>query len=87
MMKETEIVLKLRNDNDNDEDNNYVDDIINANWGVTRMFLWGDTVTYFHVTQVRWLTPLSFLFISRLVVIRREGPTDGVPGIRTWALN
>lgn len=84
MIRETEIILKVQNVNDNHEDNYYFEDIINDDWGATGMIhRRGGTATYFHVTHVKWLTPLSFLFIGRLILKRREGPTYGLPGIRT----
>ena len=42
MIRETEIIMKVQNDNDNHEDNYYLEDIINDDWGAAEMIpRWG----------------------------------------------
>lgn len=38
MIRETEIILKIRNENDKGESNKYLDVITNDDWGATGIF-------------------------------------------------
>lgn len=46
MIRETEIILKIRNDNDKGESNKYLDVITNDDWGATGIFLKGRIHSY-----------------------------------------